>query len=174
MKDPKLVVPDVKYEKSYIEAFHEPGIGRGDTQLMMPAQGKSFEDFVKELIENSKGINVGKGRVPSSTFWLIDGDEFIGRLSIRHKLTTEKLKMHVGHIGYLIRPSKRRMGYGKKILELGLQEAKKLGITKNLITCDVDNIPSRKIIESHGGKLENKVLGEPGKPDKYRFWIDIG
>lgn len=63
------------------------------------------------------------------------------------------------------------MGFGNKILEQALSEAKKLGIKKVLLTCDDDNIGSAKIIEGNGGVLENKIDVE-GKT-KRRYWIEI-
>jgi predicted acetyltransferase len=78
-----------------------------------------------------------------------------------------------GHIGYFIRPSKRKMGYGKKILQLGLLEAKKMGLPKVLITCDEDHFASQKIIEANGAILENIIETENGKPKTRRYWINL-
>jgi len=99
----------------------------------------------------------------------VEGDEYIGRLDIRHHLT-EHLRQIGGHIGYGIRPSKRRQGYGRLILKLGLEKAKEMGIEKVLVTCDVTNVGSRKIIEANGGVMENEIQVD-GSPDKARFWI---
>lgn len=78
-----------------------------------------------------------------------------------------------GHIGYDIRPSQRKKGYGKAILRLVLPLAKELGINKVLITCDVTNIASKKIIKANGGDLEDTIPDSNGLPDKHRFWISI-
>jgi len=51
----------------------------------------------------------------------------------------------------------RNKGYGKKILALGLLETEKIGLKSVLITCDIGNMASEKIIEYNGGKLENMV-----------------
>ena len=107
--------------------------------------------------------------MPATALWLVDNGEFIGSLSLRHRLNENLLKMG-GHIGYSIRPSARKRGYGTKILELALPIAKSLGIDKVLVTCDDDNTGSAKIIEKNGGVLENKVEHE-GKL-KRRYWIE--
>ena len=97
-------------------------------------------------------------------YLLLNYSEFIGRVSIQHTLT-DHLK-EGGHIGYYIRPSKRKLGYGKKILELSLVEARELGLRKVLVTCDNDNICSQKIIEANGGILENVVDAANDRPRK--------
>jgi predicted acetyltransferase len=78
-----------------------------------------------------------------------------------------------GHIGYEIRPVKRRQGYGTEILRLGLEKARELGLRKVLVTSDEDNIGSRKIIEHNGGIFENAIEIEGDPVQKLRYWIDI-
>ena len=168
----KLVKPSTKYEKEYLNALSEAEIDTGDTRLISPEKGQSFKAFVKKINEQAKGINVSDGHVPSTTLWLIDNDQFIGRVSIRHELN-EKLTKSGGHIGYYIRRSKRKMGYGMQILKLGLQEAKKIGVTKALVTSDDDNIASIKIIEENGGVLENIIEIEENKRMLRRYWISV-
>jgi len=131
-----------------------------------------FEAFVLGLHDLKDRFKLKPGFVPSSDFWLIDNDEFIGRLSLRHELNEYLLKIG-GNIGYEIRPSKRKQGYGKEILRLGLEKAREFGLRRVLVTCDEDNIGSKKIIEHNGGKLENalEIEGEPVR--KLRYWIEI-
>ena len=105
-------------------------------------------------------------------YWLIDKGEVVGRVHIRHTLNNF-LFNYGGHIGYYIKPSKRKMGYGKKILELALVKAKKMGISRVLLTCDDNNIGSQKVIESCGGILENIVQENKDKLLKRRYWIKL-
>ena len=66
------------------------------------------------------------------------------------------------------------MGYGKKLLQLGIEKYGYLiEEDKILITCDDDNIGSSKIIESNGGILDNKIENEDCG-EKFltrRYWI---
>lgn len=167
----QLVQPSTTYQTTYIKALEEGKDEVGLTKLHKPEIGQSFEDFIKILLERANGQHLPEGYVPDTEFWLVDGDEFIGRINIRHTLTDSLLKIG-GHIGYYIRPSKRNMGYGKKILQLVLPEAKKLGIEKALVTCDDDNIGSRKIIEENGGVLEN-IIDNGDFSKKRRYWITL-
>ena len=57
------------------------------------------------------------------------------------------------------------------MIGLGLEECRKLGITKVLMTCDKDNIGSAKSIMNNGGVLENEVM-EDGVLEQ-RYWITL-
>ena len=131
-----------------------------------------FAKFVQGFKDESLSINMRPGRVPQTTYWMIDAGGYAGRISIRHVLNENLLKLG-GHIGYSVRPTKRGLGYGKTALRIVLPKAKALGITKALLTCDATNIASKKIIEGNGGVLENEVPGEAGKPNKLRYWITL-
>jgi predicted acetyltransferase len=45
------------------------------------------------------------------------------------------------------------------MLAAALPVARSLGITRALLTCDEDNIASRKVIEANSGVLEDKSSG---------------
>lgn len=165
-----LIIPSIQYKDSYLEAIEEAKNETTDTIIEKPKEGQPFDEFVKNKIEEAKGLHLPEGWVPATELWLIDDHEFIGRINIRHSLTEHLLKIG-GHIGYWIRPSKRNMGYGKEILKLALPEAKKLGITEVLLTCDDTNIGSQRIIEANGGVLENTVDNGSDHPRKRRYWI---
>ena len=112
------------------------------------------------------------GRVPDSTFFCLDVDRniFVGAVNIRHYLT-DSLLYTGGHIGDGVRPSERRKGYATAMIGLALEECKKLGIMKVLMTCDKDNIGSAKSIINNGGVLENEVV-EDGVIEQ-RYWITL-
>lgn len=114
-----------------------------------------------------------EGFVPNSVFFCLDRDRdrLIGAVNIRHVLNDELL-FTGGHIGDGIRPSERRKGYGTAMLSLALEECRKLGISKVLITCDKDNIGSAKAIQRNGGVLENEVRNEEGELEQ-RYWVDL-
>lgn len=169
----KLVPPTLTYKQAYLRALEDSSSeAANETALNVPGENQTFEDFVQRYLDDADGKNLPKDRVAASMFWLIDDEEVIGRVHIRHYLN-DKLRTYGGHIGYYIIPSKRGLGYGKKILELGLQEAKKLNITRVLVTCYDDNIASVKIIEACGGKLENKIEQERSNQLIRRYWIEV-
>jgi len=167
-----LAEPSVAYRDSFIQAVREFQAEGRQLHYDLKSLSGDFGAFVQSLHDLKDRSKLKPGWVPGSDFWLIDGDEFVGRLSVRHELN-EQLLLFGGHIGYEIRPSKRKQGYGKEILRLGLEKARELGLHRVLVTCDEDNIGSKKIIEHNGGKLENalEIEGEPVR--KLRYWIDI-
>lgn len=172
----KLVLPSIEYERSFREAIEE---FRKETErkeienrlIKRFDENSGFADFVEQLRGQAEGKYLPAGFVPSTEYWLVEDKKFIGKVNIRHRLNDNLLKTG-GHIGYAIRPSERKKGYGTKILKLALPKAKKLGIKKALITCDEDNIGSRKIIEANGGIFENTMTTNEGII-KRRYWITI-
>ena len=102
---------------------------------------ENFNEYVDDLYKYSKGIDLPKGWVTTSTFWLIDNNEVVGVVRVRYQdVGTD------GHIGYDIAPDYRKKGYGTQILKLALVEAEKIGIKEVMVTCNIDNSFSRKII----------------------------
>lgn len=167
----ELVLPNKQYKESFLAALKEFHAEGEELQFDAEKIDKDFAAFIEEYQARMRGVDPSKA-VPDTLFWLVDGDDFIGRFSLRHKLN-ERLGKYGGHIGYYIRPTKRGMGYATKGLALTLQEAQKLGLKKVLITCDQDNIRSQKVIEKNGGILEDIIPSlEDGKP-LMRWWIEI-
>ena len=167
----KLILPKEKYLNSYKQAFLEYKQQRVDKYAFYNA---NQIDVIKLCYNNRKGVGLKDGWVPQTTYWLIDGEEFIGEISIRHYLTDSLLR-YGGHIGYGIRYSKWNSGYGTKMLALALKKAKHMGLNKVLITCDEDNIGSAKVIENNGGVLENIIENtiEGKKIYTKRYWIEL-
>lgn len=93
-----------------------------------------------------------------------------GSIDIRHRLN-EYLLQFGGNIGYSVRPSQRRKGYATEMLALALEECRKWGLNRALVTCDKTNIGSAKTIQKNGGVLENEVL--EGDRITQRYWIAL-
>lgn len=134
-------------------------------------QGKTFEDFLNSLELAQHWETVLPGKVPSTLFLLVDETRRIyGALSLRHTLN-DYLLQYGGHIGYGIRPKERGHGYAKVMLHLGLEEAKRIGIQRALVTCDASNRASAGTILANGGVFENTVMHENTPVERY--WITI-
>ena len=169
--NPTLVFPSEKYKTSFLEALAEQDDGKhsrldGDKHAKF---NNDFNAFLAHLKDAREGKNLPERYVPQTVYWLVEGNKFIGRVAIRHVLN-DHLMMIGGHIGYAIRPTERKKGYGNLALKLALPKARELGIEKALVTCEKDNLASRKIIEKNEGIFENEKMGDDGKV-MLRFWV---
>ncbi len=80
------------------------------------------------------------GFVPQTWLWWVAGDEFLGRLSIRHRLTPHLL-VEGGNIGYEVRPSARRTGarHGDARRRAAARRRRSASSSAHL-DCDGDNV----------------------------------
>lgn len=131
-----------------------------------------FHDL-KYYIENlDTKENDENGWVPDTTLFCLDKDRniLVGAVNIRHHLNDALLKTG-GHIGAGIRPGERRKGYATAMIASALEECRKLGIKRVLMTCDKNNIGSAKSIIRNGGVLENEI--EENGHMEQRYWIQL-
>lgn len=170
----ELVVPDVRFHASFLAAMEEfVDEGRsGDDSVVghdlhrYRASWDTPEGFAGYLADlSAESVRPRRtGFVCQTTRWWVEGTVYLGRISIRHELT-EHLREVGGHIGYDVRRSRRREGHATAMLAAALPLARELGIDPALITCDIDNVGSRRVIEANGGRLEDERQG------KLRFWV---
>ncbi len=146
-----------------------PRDGSGDWQV--PGLGPdrpSFEALLDVIrLEADTTSPLPDGHVHCDYYWVTDGDEMVGFVAVRHSIDTEFLRTLGGHIGYSIRPSRRRRGHASRALGLALGRARELGLERALLTCDEDNVGSFRTIEGRGGILDGVVEG------KRRYWVDL-
>ena len=157
-----LVRPCMEYMASFKEALFEYMAHRVE-EFSYPklTTEKDVKAYLRRVADYEKG-KVPEHHVPSSAFWLVDGQQYLGSGDVRHHLN-DQLRRLGGNIGYAIRPAGWGRGLGTTNLALLLNEAKKLGIQRPVITCFDENIASYKVIEKNGGilkgKVENRVMG---------------
>lgn len=175
---PELVRPTSRVHASFVAAMEEfRAEGRGspadNTMVGQEIQDyasrwadlAAFGEYVRWLRDQAKKESSRpQGYVPSTTLWWVSGAEYLGRIAIRHRLTPHLLD-YGGHIGYDVRPSARRRGHATAMLAAALPVAASLGIDPVLVTCDEDNVGSRKVIEANHGVLEDK------RGVKLRYWV---
>jgi predicted acetyltransferase len=171
-----LTEPSARYRESFLEGLREFQREGIMLEYSVSRLSTDFDIYLRSVRADAERRFFPPDYVPSTRFWLIDGDEqhglYVGNLTIRHRLN-DILNKVGGHIGYQIRPSLRCRGYGKQLLQLGLQKAYELGLRRALLTCDETNIGSKKVIEYNGGQFENAVYVEGSPIKKLRYWIDL-
>ena len=168
----ELIFPRSEFKDEYfgmMDEFEQAG----ETYWFYAEARKDFAAFLRKTADSAQGKHLPYNFVPFHTFWLVrDETHILGELRLRHRLT-DMLAIEGGHIGYNIRPSERRKGYGTQQLGLGLEKARALGLARVLVTCDDDNLPSAKIIEANGGELSGKAISMQSGALVRQYWIDI-
>ena len=142
-----------------------------DDEPRYMVEAKEFTAYVAGLRARETGRGLAAGWVPDSHFWLVDEGRILGGSRLRHRLTSA-LAREGGHIGYDVRPSERRKGYGTLLLRLTLERATAIGIDRVRITCDANNAPSVRVIEKNGGVLDGEVVSTRSGKLIRQYWIE--
>lgn len=170
-----LVSPTAVLESAFwpmIAEFDATGEGYWKSEHRALAE-RDFAAYIALLDANAQGRQIPGGYVAASTYWLVrEGAEIIGRSTLRHTLSPA-LEDIAGHIGYAIRPSARRRGYGTRILALTLDHARERGIGRVLLICDAANAASVRIIEKNGGVLASQGISPSSGVEVSRYWITL-
>jgi predicted acetyltransferase len=186
MRQPRLIAPSVDLHGSFLAAlaeYHAEGMNRHLDAARL-SDAATFARYVAALRFEASDVvaalraftEIGampypdvdpEQYVPETVLWWAAGDDYLGRLAIRHRLT-EALLRKGGNIGYDVRASARRRGHAGAMLAAALPVAAGLGIDRARIDCDVSNIASRRVIEKNGGLLEKEEGGS------LYFWVPTG
>jgi predicted acetyltransferase len=170
----ELIRPDIRLKTSFLaamEEFRDEGRAGGDTMIGWDLArfgdtwhtDEGFAAYVRATLDEADRPRA-PGFVCQTSWWWAEGEEYVGRISLRHELN-DQLRDFGGHIGYDVRPSRRREGHATRMLAAALAEAHAMGIQQALLTCDADNDGSRAVIELNGGVLEDQ------RGHKLRFWV---
>ncbi|MGB0646093.1 MAG: GNAT family N-acetyltransferase [Bradymonadia bacterium] len=129
-----------------------------------------FETVLEILEGYETGDPLPEGWVPSTTWFWMHENTIKGVINLRHWLTPG-LEAHGGHIGYTVAPSHRRQGIATAMLAGTLARTKELNIERVLVSCDAENIGSRRAIEINGGVLQREEWDETLKRTSNFYWI---
>lgn len=175
MSASKLAKPDLIYKESFLEAMREYQDEGRYGFLNLSQIESDFEGFIKEI--NNKDRHLHKPfedwvePVPETIVWLVKEHKYIGSINIRHRLNWH-LEKWGGHTNFIIRPSMRGKGFGKKILQKAMPYMAHLGIERALITPKPDNAAGIRVIEFCGAELQDKTDATDKFPARMRYWLD--
>ena len=168
----RLVQPAERYLSSYVQALKRgwsPDNVRPEAAIeqmaLIESDPSTFLALQSDRDAHGPAIELPDGsvaeRLPGFHMWMWDG-EFCGSISMRWKRGTTALPPTcLGHIGYGVVAWKRGMGYATRALALMLPLARDVGLPFVDITTNVDNVPSRRVIEKNGGALVERFYKLP-------------
>jgi tagatose 1,6-diphosphate aldolase len=149
---------------------------------------KEYPDLTDGEIELVVQATHPGGEVKEGTRYVPDYDfsirltgnpEPIGHIALRIG-STKHLRMYGGHIGYRIEEPYRGHHYAAKACRLVKQVALDYGMKTVWITCNPDNLPSRKTCEAIGCKFveivdlpEHLIMYREGDRQKCRYRWDL-
>jgi tagatose 1,6-diphosphate aldolase len=187
--DLELVTPDDRWVDDVLTSCTHPL-----TQLHAPLEAQITRDQLLQFISNAplgrEMKTTGGSKVPQYHFWMRVRDEFwgqpqcppiqfVGAIGLRIG-STETIEMYYGHFGYHVYPAARGRQYAMRACRLLLPLARRHGFKTLWITCNPDNIASRRTCERLGAKLvevvpvpEDNPLYARGEIQKCRYRFDL-
>lgn len=158
----RLVWPTSSVRTSYLVGEQAYCLLRGtDTGWLGPASD-DFEGFV----DVRRGVRTRWG-VPSTLFWYVSGEYYLGTLVVRHALNGELAEEEGGHVGYHVVAPWRGQGHATRMLAVGLEECRSIGLERALLCCAPGNEASRRVILGNGGRPDGH------RHEEDRFWIEL-
>jgi len=158
---PRLTAPTTAVRESFLAGERADHLATGDPTDWLDEAYRDFDAFVA----GRRGVRRRWG-VPCTTFWYVSGEDYLGTLIVRHRLTPELAEVG-GHVGYHVVAPWRRRGHATRMLAAGLAECRRLGLERVLLTCAAENEPSRRVIMANGGVPDGRIRGED------RYWITL-
>jgi len=110
--------------------------------------------------------------LPQYNYWVMDNRDYvIGLIRMQAQLNHRLLNIG-GHLGYYIAPAHRGQGHGKSALQLALKILNKKGVGRALITVEIHNLASLRMVEGVRGVLEDERKDAESGNIYQRFWVD--
>jgi predicted acetyltransferase len=142
----------------------------GESYLVLPES--DAEAFLARVEMFEAGRDLPENRVRMTWFWLLRGDRIVASSRLRHELIPVLL-LDGGNIGYEVRPSERRRGVGRELLRLMLDEARRIGLRRVLLTTETTNLGSIGVILANGGVFEDTSVSPNTGRTLNRYWITL-
>jgi len=119
-----------------------------------------------------EGVDLPPDRVQGFEYWLLDDFRILGNCRIRRVLIP-KIELDGGNISYDIRPSERGRGYGREILRLALDECRKFGLSRVLLTTHPENEGSIRVIRANGGIELDRTISPFSSEELIRWQVSL-
>lgn len=171
--DLELVPPDGLLADEFLAACAHPM-----TQQHAPADAQVTREQLCRFLDAAPGGretgNKVTGKSPQYHFWMRQHDgawgkpdspptRIVGAISFRVG-SSHSIEYYYGHVGYHVYPAARGRRYAERACQLLLPLARAHGFKTLWITCNPDNLASRRTCEHLGAMLIEVVAVPPGNP----------
>lgn len=145
------------------------------------APGRLIDGDLELILVETNPANPERGLVPQYKFKMtqVGENERIGHVHLRIG-ETKHLAMYAGHIGYGVDPEHRGHRYAARGCRLLMDLARRHGLKELWITCNPDNIASRKTCELAGAEFVEIVdlpkdtnMYQKDERQKCRYRLDL-
>ncbi|GLR06578.1 acetyltransferase [Vibrio hyugaensis] len=155
----KANLSHLKVFEQYVEKCAQAGM-----EMYIAAQSDS-EALLKKRIGYANGEGLPEGWTPSATYFCIEDGVILGSIRVREG-NNDYLEKVIGHIGYETAPDAQGKGIATTMLNWV-----KLKVIQDtvIVTCDVNNIASRRVIEKAGGEFLNTFYSEQDQYEVRRY-----
>lgn len=166
--DLQLIEPQQKYVPALLAACTDPRTLRESPEL-----GYTSADQIDAFLKLCPGGHQPPSETacptaPAYHFWMRSTRcelEIVGTIGLRVASTPE-IDLYYGNIGYHVYPAARGNHYAERSCRLVLPLLARHGINPAWITCNPDNIASRRTCERLGAELIDTV---PVPPENHLF-----
>lgn len=159
-----IVLADMKHLDSYTDFLTDcfnAGINKYESAF------KDVKPYLQTLILNAKGEVLEDGSLRTSTYFCVQNNEVIGAIRYRHG-TNEYVERVIGHVGYETKPSAQGRGIAQLMLNWMQENILRTSI---IVTCEITNLASKKVIERCNGEYINQIYSPEKKADVLRFQL---
>lgn len=131
--------------------------------------GKLIDGDLELILVRRKSANRRKALVPAYIFsmQLVGTKHRVGQIDLRIG-NTEMIVKYGGHAGYGVNESFRGQRFAARSIRLLFPLARKHGLNPLWITCNPDNVPSRRTCEIAGGRFI-EIVDLPKDSNMYRL-----
>lgn len=175
MSASKLIRPTAEFKDSFLAALLEYQSEGFYGHMNIAELNSNFEAFIDQLRDERQypqhHFQDWVEPVPETVLWMVKDNEYYGSVNIRHRLNWH-LEKWGGHMKFIIRPTQRGKGFGKKILQKAVPFVNYLGVDRALLTVSPDNAAAIRIIEFCGGVFEDELPCTEQFPAKKRYWLN--
>lgn len=169
----ELLKPNKDYKNEYIK-FIKQVREYNEVESSYPYDKLIFLkyhfDKYLEFLEHISAYPKGDIVIPMKHYWAVENNIIVGRITLRVN-STEELFEYIGNIGYLVAPEERNKGYATEMLRLVKFEAREQGYRKLLLTCNKNNLNSKKVIEKNDGIFLDEIYWEEKNMRNLRYEI---